>query len=63
MAKKATVDKKKCIGCGSCVALAQQSFKLGDDGKAKALDPAGDDEAIIQNAIDSCPGTAISWEK
>lgn len=63
MAKKAIVDKNKCIGCGTCVALAPKSFKMDDDGKSVALDPAGDDETTIQNAVDSCPVGAISLKE
>ncbi len=62
MAKQAKVDKGKCIGCGSCVALAAKSFKIGDDGKAQAIVPAGDDEATVQSALDGCPVSAISWQ-
>lgn len=62
MAKKPTIDKDKCIGCGTCAALAPKSFKI-DEGKGVALDPAGDDEETIQSAIDSCPVSAISWQE
>jgi ferredoxin len=60
MSKQAKVDKNKCIGCGSCVAMAAKSFKLGDDGKAEAIAPAGDDETTVQSAVDGCPVQAIS---
>lgn len=63
MAKKAVVDKAKCIGCGTCVALAPKSFKMDSDNKSVALDPAGDDEATIQSAVDSCPVGAISFKE
>ena len=53
------VDKDKCIGCGTCVAIAAKSFKLTDDGKAIFIEPPGDEEAKIQEAIDSCPVAAI----
>lgn len=56
---KIKIDKEKCIGCGTCVALASKSFKLGDDGKAQPLEPPGDDEETIKEAIDSCPVDAI----
>ena len=62
MVKKAVVDKEKCIGCGTCVALAAKSFKLGDDGKAQAISPAGDDEETVKSAIDGCPVSAIKWQ-
>lgn len=51
-----------CIGCGTCVVLASKSFKIEDNGKSTALNPADDDEETIQNAIDSCPVEAIEWE-
>lgn len=60
---KVTVDKDKCIGCGTCVALAPKSFKLGDDGKSVVLEPVGDDEATLKNAVESCPTFAISWQE
>ena len=63
MAKKIAVDKDKCIGCGTCVALAVQSFKMADDGKSEAINPPGDDEPTIQSAIDGCPVIAISWQE
>ena len=63
MALEPQVDKTKCLGCGTCVALAPKSFKLGTDGKAEAINPAGDDEATIQNAVTSCPAGAISLKE
>ena len=60
--KKVKVDGEKCLGCGSCVALASKSFKM-EKGKAVTLDPAGDSEEVIQSAIDSCPVGAINWVK
>ncbi|MGB9706973.1 MAG: ferredoxin [Microgenomates group bacterium] len=59
MAKKITVDKQKCIGCGTCVAIAPKSFKLGDDGKAQPIEPPGDEEEKIKEAVESCPVSAI----
>lgn len=63
MAKQPQVDKTKCLGCGTCIALAPKSFKLGTDSKAEALNPAQDDEATIQNAVTSCPVGAISLKE
>lgn len=56
---KNSIDKNLCIGCGICVSIAPESFKLGDDGKAEAIEPSGDDQTKIQEAIDSCPVSAI----
>lgn len=61
--KKLVVDKDTCIGCGTCSALAPKVFKLKDDGKAEVIDQKGESEETIQNAIDSCPVGAISWQK
>ncbi len=54
------IDKSLCLGCGTCTVIAPKSFKLGDDGKAEPIVPAGDDEAKIKEAVDSCPVNAIS---
>jgi len=59
--KNTKVDQGKCIGCGSCTALAPKSFKMSDDGKTQPINPPGDDEAAVQNAIDGCPVEAIAW--
>ena len=53
------IDKEKCIGCGTCVALAGNTFKMGEDGKAEVANQTGDDPSTIQMAADSCPTQAI----
>ena len=57
---KVSVDKQKCIGCGTCIAIAPESFKLGDDGKVQTLEPMGDSEAKVKEAAESCPVSAIT---
>ena len=32
---KVKVDKNLCIGCGSCVAIAENTFEFGEDGLAQ----------------------------
>ena len=56
---KIVVDKDKCIGCGTCVAIAPKTFKLGEDDKAEVIEPLGDEEEIVRQAADSCPVEAI----
>jgi ferredoxin len=56
------VDKEKCVGCGACASVAASTFKIGDDGKSEVLNPAGDDEATIKQAVDACPVQAITLE-
>jgi len=58
------VDKEKCIGCGTCPAIAGDVFRLGDDGKAEAIpavDLTGKEDAVRQ-AREACPVQAISVE-
>jgi len=61
MAKGAVVNEETCIGCGLCIQLCPKVFAMQDNGKSKAIDPTGDEEANIQGAIDACPVQAISW--
>ena len=63
MAKKPVIDADACTGCGLCEQIASNTFKVGDEGIAEVVDPAGDDEDTIQQAIDQCPAGAISWEE
>lgn len=57
------LNKETCIGCGSCVSIAPDVFKMGDDGKAEVIagDFAGKEEMINQSK-DACPVQAISVE-
>jgi len=36
---------------------------MNDDEKAVVVNPTGDPEEKIQEAIDNCPSEAISWEE
>ena len=61
--KKPVVDQDSCTGCGLCPDIAPATFEVNDDGVAAVIDPPGDDEDTIQEAIDSCPVEAIAWEE
>lgn len=52
------IDKEKCIGCGSCAAICEEVFELGDDMKAKVKKQKN--LPCVKEAIDSCPVNAIS---
>lgn len=59
--KKIVVDKDKCIGCGSCESIAEEYFKLGEDGKSHVIAKYDEkDKDIVKEAIDACPVEAIS---
>lgn len=55
------VNADDCTGCGACVDTCPAVFQMGDDDIAQVVNPTGADEASIQEAIDSCPSSAIVW--
>jgi len=63
MAKVPVVDKSICTSCGLCTELAPNTFRLDNDDLAEAYNPNGDPEDVIQEAIESCPVEAISWNE
>jgi len=57
-----SVDKEKCIGCGSCEATCGEVFEMVDsDEGQKASVKAGADTSkdCVKEAIDICPVDAI----
>jgi len=61
MAAKVYVDQEICIGCGLCVSIVPEVFRLNDAGVSEVKNQAGAGEAKIQEAIDSCPVNCIHW--
>jgi len=59
---KIKIDKNKCIGCGTCIAIAPKSFKFDSEGKSELIESPGDSEEIIKEAAESCPVQAINLE-
>ena len=63
MAKKVTVKKDVCVGCGACTAIAPDVLTIGDDGLAEAIAEATDaNMASVEDAAASCPVAAIEVE-
>lgn len=54
------VDKKKCIGCGTCPQVCPKVFEMGKDGKAQVKKDADKNASCIKKAISACPVSAIS---
>lgn len=63
---KIILEREKCIGCGSCVALCPKFFELAEDGKAilkgsKKNEKTGnfelevEDLECIKEAAETCP--------
>jgi|UniRef100_A0A7C3WKM0 ferredoxin len=64
MGKRVVVDKELCIGCGTCAGLCPDIFELDEaEGKSQVIQPEGGDENCINEAIESCPVSAISWQE
>jgi ferredoxin len=55
------IDQEKCIGCGLCAEIAPKVFTLNDEGVSEVIDPMGDEESKIQEAINECPAECIGW--
>jgi ferredoxin len=57
----ARIDASKCIGCGLCVDLCPQVFRLGRDGQSEVI--AGQEKESnesVKDAVSACPAGAIS---
>lgn len=60
---KAFVDQDICIGCSLCCEIYDAVFRMNDDGKAEVYQAVtGEEQDHVQDAIDSCPVSAIRWE-
>ena len=57
------VDKRKCIGCGLCVALAPDLMGMGSDGRAFAREPVVSWSPADGDFVHHCPTFAISAER
>lgn len=59
---KAVVDQDLCIGCGLCCGLCPDVFRMNDEGKSEVYqEDAGENRGLVQEAIEACPVSAISW--
>lgn len=56
------VDELTCIGCTHCAHVARNTFYIEEThGRARVYRQNGDSEALIQEAIDTCPVDCIHW--
>ena len=64
MVYKISIDKEKCIGCQSCVAVCDESFEM-KNGKAvpKHEKIEDNDLSCEKEAEEICPVNAIKVEK
>jgi ferredoxin len=61
MAVKVVIDRRRCIGAGTCVVLAPSAFqwRQGDFLKPELLDAATVDEDVLREVAAACPTRAI----
>jgi len=57
--RRIVVDRVKCIGANSCVAVAPGVFQLDDKNLAYIVDPESADDDTVLMAAQSCPVLAI----
>ncbi|MBD2385431.1 ferredoxin [Cylindrospermum sp. FACHB-282] len=56
------VDEITCIGCKHCAHVARNTFYIEPDyGRSRVIRQDGDDQEVIQEAIDTCPVDCIHW--
>jgi ferredoxin len=68
---KIKLEREKCIGCGSCVALCSKHFELQDDGKTHIKEATKQDVEELEieksdcadQAVQACPVQCIHIEK
>ena len=54
------VDELVCIGCTHCAHVARNTFYIEPDyGRARVIRQDGDSDALVQEAIDTCPVDCI----
>ena len=64
MAVKVIIDRRRCIGAGTCLVLAPSAFhwRQGDFLKPDVLDASSVDEDVLREVAAACPTQAIVLE-
>lgn len=64
MAVRVIIDRRRCIGAGTCIVLAPSAFqwRKGDFQKPELLDPTTVDEDTLREVAAACPTQAIVLE-
>lgn len=57
--RKIQVDRVKCIGANSCVAMAPGVFQLDEENLAYIVDPNSETDDAVMLAAQSCPVLAV----
>jgi ferredoxin len=60
--KGSFVDENICIGCKNCTHVATNTFYIEPEyGRARVFNQDGDQEELIEEAMDTCPVNCIHW--
>ena len=61
---KVVVDRDRCVGSGTCEALAPAVFEVDDDGVLVVLreEPADGEEPDVRDAVTACPTRALTLD-
>lgn len=64
MAVRVIIDRRRCIGAGTCIAIAPSAFqwRKGDFLKPELLDITTVDEDVLREVAAACPTQAIVIE-
>ncbi len=62
---RVVIDRRRCIGAGTCVVLAPSAFqwRQGDFLKPELADPSSVDEDTLREVAAACPTRAIVLER
>ena len=65
MAVRVVIDRRRCIGAGTCLALAPSAFqwRKGDFLKPELLDQSTVDDDVLREVAAACPTQAIVLEE
>ena len=61
---KVGVDRDRCVGSGTCEALAPDVFEVDDDGVLTLLreEPAEGGQSDVRDAVTACPTRALTLD-
>jgi ferredoxin len=65
MAVRVIIDRRRCIGAGTCIVLAPSAFhwRQGDFQKPELLDTTTVDDDVLREVAAACPTQAIVLEE
>lgn len=65
MAVRVVIDRRRCIGAGTCIVLAPSAFqwRKGDFLKPELTDPSTVDDDVLREVVAACPTKAIVLEE